>query len=193
MNAIDGFVEQVKKHTHAPFAKGCELIKVRASNKRKASTTHDTTQQILGTKLVYLTPTAAVNLPNLRNLRRNNRRQWQEQNILPNAPREEDVPVLPHKYQMAGGGERFLFFDNGLGDSNKTFIFATNDGIDILVSGLVMVPSNFTLRYILKYIQFMYWSVKKLYNVFALLSSKTEKVYGQSFTTVCKTVRIGNG
>ena len=125
MNAIDGFVEQVKKHTHAPFAKGCELIKVRASNKRKASTTHDTTQQILGTKLVYLTPTAAVNLPNLRNLRRNNRRQWQEQNILPNAPREEDVPVLPHKYQMAGGGERFLFFDNGLGDSNKTFIFAT--------------------------------------------------------------------
>ena len=134
MNAIDGFVEQVKKHTHARFAKGCELIKVRASNKRKASTTHDTTQQILGTELVYLTLTAAVNLPNLSNLRRNIRRQWQEQNILPNPPREEDVPVLPHKYQTAGRGERFLLFDNGLGDSNKTYIFATNDGIDMLAN-----------------------------------------------------------
>ena len=142
--------------------------------------------------MVYLTPTAAVNLPNLSNLRRNIRRQRQEQNILPNPPREEDVPVLPHKYQTAGRGERFLLFDNGLGDSNKTFIFATNDGIDMLVSGLVMVHSNFTLRYILKYIQ-LSWSVKKLYSVFALLSSKTETVYGQSFTTVCKTVRIGNG
>ena len=49
LNAIDDYVERVKEHTHAPSASRCELTKVRASFKRKASTTHDTTQQIFGT------------------------------------------------------------------------------------------------------------------------------------------------
>ena len=57
--AIDDFVEQVQEHPHAPPATRCELTKVCASIKRKASTTHHTTQQILGTELANLTPTAA--------------------------------------------------------------------------------------------------------------------------------------
>ena len=47
LNAIDDFLEQVQEHTHALSA----------------------------TELADLTPTAAVNLPNLSNLRRNIRRQ----------------------------------------------------------------------------------------------------------------------
>ena len=70
LNAIDDFAEQVNEHTHAPSATRCELTKVRASIKRKASTTHDTTQQILGNELANLTSTVAVSLPNLGNLRR---------------------------------------------------------------------------------------------------------------------------
>ena len=62
LNATDDFVEQVQEHIHAPSATRCELTKVRASIKRKASATHDTTQQILGTELANLTPTAAINL-----------------------------------------------------------------------------------------------------------------------------------
>ena len=62
LNAIDDFVEQVQEHIHAPSTTRCELTKVRASIKRKASATHDTTQQILGTELANLTPTAAINL-----------------------------------------------------------------------------------------------------------------------------------
>ena len=94
LNAIDDFVEQVQEHTHASSVSRFELTKVRASIKRKALTTHGTTQQILGTELANLTPTAAVNRPNLSNLRRNIRRLLQEQNILPNPPRKEDVPVF---------------------------------------------------------------------------------------------------
>ena len=90
----------MQEHTHALSATRCELTKVRASIKRKASTTHDTTQQILGTELSNLISTAGINLPNLSNLRRNICRQRQEQNILPKPPRKEDVPVLPHEYQM---------------------------------------------------------------------------------------------
>ena len=82
--------------------------------------------------MANLTLTAAVNLPDLSNLRRNIRHQWQEQNILPNPPRKEDVPVLPHEYQMTGTSERFLLFDSGVGDINRMFIFATNGGIDML-------------------------------------------------------------
>ena len=49
LNAINYFVKQVQEHTHAPSSTRCELTKVHASIKRKASTTHDTTQQILST------------------------------------------------------------------------------------------------------------------------------------------------
>ena len=38
----------------------------------------------------------------------------QEQNILQNPPRKEDVPVLPHEYQMTGTCERFLISDSGV-------------------------------------------------------------------------------
>ena len=150
LNAILDFLEQVKEHTHAPSATRRELTKVRARIKRKASTTHDTTQQILGPELANLTPTAAVNLPNLSNLRRNIRRQQQEQYILPNPPKKEDMPVLPHEYEMTGTSARYLLFDSGAEGINRMFRFAY-DGIDMLansVSGLVMVPSNFALIYI---------------------------------------------
>ena len=134
LSTIDDFVKQVQEHTHAPSATRCELTKVRANIKRKASTTHDTTPQILGTELAILTPTTAVNLPNLSNLRHNIRRQRQEQNILPDPPRKGHVPVLPHEYQMTGTGERFLLFDSGVGNIHRMFIFATNDGIYMLAN-----------------------------------------------------------
>ena len=118
------------------------------SIKKKASATHDTTQQILGTELAHLTPTV---------------------NILPNPPRKEDVPLLPLEYQMTATGKIFLLFYISSGDINRMFIIATYDGIDILgnsIHGLGMVPSNVTLRYFLEYIQFMPWSVMKFFPVF---------------------------
>ena len=131
LNAINDFVEQVQEHTHAPSATGCELTKVRASIKRKASTTHDTNQQTFGTELANITQTAAVNLPNLSNLKHNIHRQRQEkQNILPNHLRKEDVPMLPH----TGTGKGFSLLDSDVGDINRMFIFATTDGINMLVN-----------------------------------------------------------
>ena len=93
---------------------------------------HDTTQQILGTELANLAPTAAVNT-NLSNFRRNIR-QRQEQNFLSNPLRKEDVPMLPHEYKMTGAAKRFLLSDSGVGDINRMFIFATNDGVDMLAN-----------------------------------------------------------
>ena len=92
---------------------------------------NDTTQQILGSELANLLSTAAANLPNLSNLRLNIRRQRQEQNIIQNPQRNEDVTVLPNEYQMTGTGERFLLFDSEVVSINRMFIFATNGAIVI--------------------------------------------------------------
>ena len=147
--------------------------------------------------MANLTPTAAVNLPNLSNLRRNIRRQRQEQNILPNPPRKEDVPVLPHEYQMTGTGERFLLFDSGVGDINRMFIFATNDGIDMLANSCQWFGDG-TFKLCAQIFSQIY-TIHALVNhevlpcVFTLLPSKTEIVYEQFFTTVCNAVRNKNG
>ena len=42
--------------------------------------------------------------------------------------------MLNHEYQITGTSERFLSFDSGVGDLNILFIFATNDGIDMLAN-----------------------------------------------------------
>ena len=48
LNVIDDFGEQVQERTDAPSATRYELTKVRASNKRKASITHNTTSKFSG-------------------------------------------------------------------------------------------------------------------------------------------------
>ena len=182
LNAIDDFVGQVQEHTPTPSATRCELTKVRVTIKRKASNTHDTTQQILGTELANLTQTAALNLPNLSNLKRNIRRQRQEQNILPNPPRKEDVP---------------MFFDSGIGDINRMFIFATNDGIDMLANSSQWFGDG-TFK-LCPQIFFQIYAIRAQVNhevlpgVFALLPSKAEIILEQFFTTVCNAVRNSNG
>ena len=163
----------------------------------RASTTHDATQQILGTELANLTPTAAINPPNLSNLRRNIRHQRQEQNILPNPPRKEDVAVFPHVYQMTGTGERFFLFDSGVRDIYRMFIFATNDGIDMLANSsqwfgdgtFKLWPQIFSQIYTIDALV----NHEVLPCVFGLLPSKAEIVYEKFFTTVCNTVRNNNG
>ena len=175
LNAFDDFVEQVQEHTYVPSVTRCKLTKVGGN----------------------LTPTAAVNLPNLSNLRRNIRGQQQEQNSLSNSPRKEDVPVLTHEYQITGTGERFLLFDSGVGDINRMFIFATKDGIDMLanssqwfvVGTFKLCPQIFSQIYTIHALV----NHEVLPSVFALLSSKTEIVYEQFFTTVRNVVRNNNG
>ena len=125
-------VGETNQHTHAPSAISCELTKIRSNIKRKAHTIQETAQKILGTELVNITFTVAVNLPNLSHLRRHIRSQRQDGNIKPIPQRKEDIPVLPQKYQETLTGERFLFFGSGVGDTSRMFIFATDEGIHLL-------------------------------------------------------------
>ena len=146
--------------------------------------------------MANLTLTAAVNLPDLSNLRRNIRHQRQEQNILPNPPRKEDAAVFPHVYQMTGTGERFFLFDSGARDIYRMFIFATNDGIDMLANSsqwfgdgtFKLWPQIFSQIYTIDALV----NHEVLPCVFGLLPSKAEIVYEQFFTTVCNAIRNSN-
>ena len=60
-----------------------------------------------------------------------------------------------------------------------------------LVSDLLMVSSNFALRYFLKYIQFMSWSIMKFFLV--LFQFYRLKLYEKFSTAVCNAIRNNNG
>ena len=98
---------------------------------------------------------------------------------------------------MTGTGERFLLFDSGVGDTTRMFIFATNDGIDMLANSAQWFGDG-TFKHCPQIFSQIY-SIHALVNHevlpcnFALLPSKTEIVYEQFFTTVCNAVRSNNG
>ena len=98
---------------------------------------------------------------------------------------------------MTGTGERFLLFDSGVGDTTRMFIFATNDGIDMLANSAQWFGDG-TFKHCPQIFSQIY-AIHALVNHevlpcdFALLPSKTEIVYEQFFTTVCNAVRSNNG
>ena len=189
LTAVYDFVAEINEHTHAPSPTNCELTRIRANIKRKAETTQDTTQQILAAEFTNITPTAAVNLPNLNTLRRNIRLQRQEGNILLNPLRREDIPVLP-QCQVTATSDRFLLYDSGIGDVNRMFIFVTDGALDLLArSPQWFADGTFKLCPEL----FFQINHEVIPCVFRLLPAKNEASYVQFLTTVRNAVRnIGN-
>ena len=99
------------------------------------------------------------------------------------------------RYTHDGG--RFLLFDSGIGDINRTFIFATNDEIDMLADPSQWFGDGTFKPYPQVFSQI--YTIHALVNhdflpcVFAHLPSIAEIVYEQYFTTVCNAVRNNNG
>ena len=49
--------------------------------------------------------------------------------MLPNPQTREEIPVLCQEYQLTTNGDQFLVFENGIGDPERIFIFASNLGL----------------------------------------------------------------
>ena len=64
------FVGEINEHTHPPSQDQIEVTKIKASIKRRSQATHDTPQQSLGAALQNISEAAAVNLPQINNLKR---------------------------------------------------------------------------------------------------------------------------
>ena len=61
----DQVIDQVNEHTHPPSQTKCEMELVENRIKNRWQITFDTTQRILTDELQGISPTAAVNLPNV--------------------------------------------------------------------------------------------------------------------------------
>ena len=136
LDGAGNFLERINNHTHAPSETKCEIAKVRANIKRRATETQDPAQVILGRELGGISKVAAINLPALHHIRRN-MLQRQANPQLPIPANREDVPELPLQYQRSHANEQFLICGSGQGDTDKIFIFGTNQSPQI----------RFVLRY----------------------------------------------
>ena len=81
-----------------------EVTKVLTSIKRKAETTDETSQQILGRELALISEDAAANLPAVSTIRRGIRKVRENQNVIPNPQNRDEIPVLPLEYQQTANG-----------------------------------------------------------------------------------------
>ena len=154
----DNFLNQQNEHTHLPSQTKIEVKKVKARVKERAENTNDTSQQILGAELQNINESTTVNLPALNNMRRNIRRQRSEQHA-PIPQRREEIPALPHQYQITNRGDQFLLFDSGVGDIDRMLIFATMMQFTYLqptIIGSWTVHSNCAQKYFSNCTQFTF-------------------------------------
>ena len=69
LDEAGNFLERINDHTHVSSGTKCEIAKVRANIKRRATETQDPAQ--VGTELRGTSESAAINLPVLHHIRRN--------------------------------------------------------------------------------------------------------------------------
>ena len=125
LSPTDEFIEQNNEHTHASSATEVEVTKVLMSIKRKAETTDETSQQILGRELALISEDAAANLPAVSTIQIRIRKVRENQNVIPNPQNRDEIPVLPLEYQQTTNGVQFSIYDSGVGDAERIFIFAS--------------------------------------------------------------------
>ena len=138
--------------------------------------------------LQNISETAAVNLPQINNLKRTIHSQRKDNDLPPTPLRREDIPVLPERHLVTKTGEIFLIFDSGVGDNERILILATQQGIHFLSNN-----SHWFMDRTFKLcpeIFYQIYTIHALNNnqvfryVFALLPNKNEDTYNRLFREV---------
>ena len=131
----DQVIDQVNEHTHPPSKTKYEMELVKNRIKKRSQTTFDTTQRILTDELQGISPTAAVNLPNVEHLRRTiSSQRHGAGDMIPEPVNRQPIPLLPMEYQQTSVGERFLLFDSRVDDHDRIFVFGTDQALQLLAN-----------------------------------------------------------
>ena len=173
------------------------MRKAKSNIKRKAITTSDTCQEILGAELQNIS-TTAVNLPAMKDIKKMIRRHRFDNNIPPIPLRRQDIPVIAQPYQLTNGGAQSLLFDCGAGDENRILIFSRQEAIQLLARNEHwFMDGTFKLC---PQIFYQIYTIHALINnqifpyLSALLPNKKENIYTRLSTEVCNAVQnVGNG
>ena len=175
---------RMNEHTHAPNLGRMEATKVKVGVKRRALETEESAQQIISQELSDISESAAVNLPAIRNIRRNIRRNRQiAGNPLP-IPNTRSQLVIPDDYKQTLRHEQFLLFDSGP-DEDRILIFGTQSTLQKLQESeawfcdgtFKVVPSIFYQLFTIHGL--MHGHVVPC--VFALLPNKRQDTYERLF------------
>ena len=199
LSPADIFIEQINDHTHASSQTRCEVSKISAAVKRKATTTLDTSQQILATAMENISPAVAVNLPSINTIRRNIRAARQERDLPVNPQDRQAIPaVLPLNYQTTSTGEQFLIHDSGDNDPDRMIIFGSEQAVHLRANSehwygdatFKVCPEIFFQLYTLH----AQHDGRIFPCIFALLPNKTQATYNRFFREVFGHIlAYGNG
>ena len=91
-------VGEINKHTHPPSQYQAVITKIKASIKRRSQATHGTPLTNFEVALQNISEAAAVNLPQINNLKRTIHSQRKDNNLPPTPLRREDISVLSERY-----------------------------------------------------------------------------------------------
>ena len=181
-------VHQSSEHTHGSNETSNEVLRrAQAGMKRRAENTQETTQQILTRELANISEAAAVNLPDVQNVRRTIRMQ-RPHHGLPNPANRVQVPAIPPEYQLTSNGLQFLIYDSGVGDPERMLIFATAQGIDLL-----SISDNWFADGTFKTCPEMFYQLYTIHAmidkrtvpcIYTLLPNKQQATYTRMFTEI---------
>lgn len=122
------------EHNHPPNHGRSNATKVKAATKRRATESNERPQQVLMATLSEVTEDGRAALPSLNNMRRNIRRQRQENpNALPIPMTVEDLEI-PVDQRLTLGGELFLHHDSGRNDPRRILVFTTERNLQVRTS-----------------------------------------------------------
>ena len=120
-------------HHHTPNQARNEVLKIRSSIKRRAQTTLDGTQAIVGGALAGISPAVAAQLPAVKTLRRSTQRNRNAANnnavAVPQTRAALPQP-LPAEYTTTNAGAPFLRWDSG--DQDRILLFGSQPKLDAL-------------------------------------------------------------
>ena len=120
-------------HHHAPNPARNDVLKIRTSIKRRAQTTLDGTQAVVGDALAGIAPAVAAQLPAVKTLRRSTQRNRNAGNnnavAVPQTRAALPQP-LPAEYTTTNAGAPFLRWDSG--DQDRILLFGSQPKLDAL-------------------------------------------------------------
>ncbi|XP_030833106.1 uncharacterized protein LOC115920726 [Strongylocentrotus purpuratus] len=171
------------EHNHPPNHGRSNATKVKAATKRRATESNERPQQVLMATLCEVTEEGRAALPSLNNMRRNIRRQRQENpNALPIPMTVEDLEI-PVDQRLTLGGELFLYHDSGRNDPRRILVFTTERNLQLLSTSESWFADG-TFK-VVPTIFFQLWTIHATYEghvvplVYCLMLNKDQASYAR--------------
>lgn len=126
----DAVVFESQNHNHEPEANSIATREILLNMKRAATTTMDSTSQIIASSVRTNSSILSASLPSLQCIKRTIQRKRQNHNQSPYNPSNLNELVIPEQYTRTLNNEIFLQFDNR--ETNRIIIFATERNLNLL-------------------------------------------------------------